>query len=266
MTNIITISSVAIRQDAQGRYSLNDLHKAAVKQGATERTTEPGKFLSSPKITDLCAELQTDTQNLGIDPTNTVRGGVGQGTYVCKELVYAYAMWISAKFHLEVIRAYDAQATEPPQPAATAIEQDLRVVGILADLLRVAPSGRIAMAQVVLAQSAPHLLPALPGYAVDAPPSAIVSGSSLPTASATDLLKRHGLTISAMKFNERLSAYGMLEQQARTSRGNTKHYWSVTEKGSEFGKNITSNQNARETQPHWYVERFPDLLRTCFAS
>lgn len=176
----------------------------------------------------------------------------------------AFERWIFEEV-LPTIRKTGSYTAPQAQPVA-AIEQDLRVVGILADLLRVAPSGRITMAQVVLEQSAPHLLPVLPGYAVDAPPSAIVSGSSLPTASATDLLNRHGLAISAMKFNERLSACGMLEQQARTSRGNTKHYWSVTEKGSEFGKNITSNQNARETQPHWYVERFPDLLRTCFAS
>ena len=53
----------------------------------------------------LIAEIarEGDTGN----PVSVVKGGVKQGTYVAKELVYAYAMWISPAFNLRVIRTFD---------------------------------------------------------------------------------------------------------------------------------------------------------------
>ena len=85
----LIIADVAIGQDSQNRYCLNDLHKSAVLSGANKRTKEPAKFLSSQQTIDLINEL-TDTQNLGIAPVNVVKGGNSsqQGTYVVKELVY----------------------------------------------------------------------------------------------------------------------------------------------------------------------------------
>lgn len=43
---------------------------------------------------------------------NTIHGGNNRGTYVVEDLVYSYAMWISAKFHLIVIRAYKMLTTQ----------------------------------------------------------------------------------------------------------------------------------------------------------
>ncbi len=112
MNNLMVIDGIEVRRDAYGRYSLNDLHRAAVASGANARTKEPGKFLSSQQTVELVHEL-TNTQNLGVDPVSVIHGGNERGTYVCKELVYAYAMWISPSFHLKVIRTFDMVTSAP---------------------------------------------------------------------------------------------------------------------------------------------------------
>ena len=45
MNNLMVIDGIEVRRDAYGRYSLNDLHRAAVASGANARTKEPGKVL-----------------------------------------------------------------------------------------------------------------------------------------------------------------------------------------------------------------------------
>ena len=57
---------------------------------------------------------------------------------------------------------------------------------------------------------------------------------------------------------------GIVEQRerySRTSINNIKKFWSLTVKGCMFGKNITSPANPRETQPHFFESRFPELLK-----
>jgi hypothetical protein len=111
--NTLVISEITIRQDADGRYCLNDLHRAAIAAGANVRTKEPAKFLASPQTIELIAEMETETtQKPGSLPVATIEGRKG-GTFVALELVYAYGMWISPAFHLKVIRAYDALVTQP---------------------------------------------------------------------------------------------------------------------------------------------------------
>jgi len=96
----LLLSNMKIRQDADGRYCLNDLHKAAGGIGHHQ----PAKYFATQSAKALISEI-------GELAVATRRGRNG-GTYVSRELVYAYATWISSSFHLKVIKAYDTLQTQ----------------------------------------------------------------------------------------------------------------------------------------------------------
>ncbi|ENZ9378403.1 KilA-N domain-containing protein [Acinetobacter baumannii] len=100
--NSITLGSIVIRQDNEGRFCLNDLHKASF----AKISKKPSEWLRNQQTQEIIDELVIEAGNPA-SVIQTIKGGLLQGTYVVKELVYAYAMWISPKFHLQVIRAYD---------------------------------------------------------------------------------------------------------------------------------------------------------------
>ncbi|EAY4841066.1 KilA-N domain-containing protein [Salmonella enterica] len=111
MTNQIIISDITIHKDVQGRYSLNDLHQAS----GGEEKDKPANWLRLDKTVELIDEI-LNAQIRAFKPVDSRKGRYG-GTYVCKELVYSYAMWISAAFALKVIRAYDALVSGDTQKA-----------------------------------------------------------------------------------------------------------------------------------------------------
>ncbi|WP_215755061.1 phage antirepressor KilAC domain-containing protein [Acetobacter sp. P5B1] len=104
MTSTLSILGTTIRQDAKGRFCLNDCHKAA---GAAKKDG-PSYWLATTDAQKLASRLDSETTGKSV-VTNEGRNG---GTYVAKELVYAYAMWINVDFHLTVIRAFDALVTQ----------------------------------------------------------------------------------------------------------------------------------------------------------
>ncbi|MGA4583921.1 hypothetical protein ACK6TD_19285 [Enterobacter hormaechei] len=108
-------------------------------------------------------------------------------------------------------------------------------------------------------QSAAGLPDLLPGYAIDAPPSA-TGGSSEPTTSLRQLLAEHGVKMSAQKAYARLAELGIVEQKTRSSTRGEKHYWCLTAEGMEYGKNLTAPGNPRATQPHFFTSRFSGLV------
>lgn len=103
MNQSLVVCDTAVKTDKEGRFCLNDLHRAS---GGNVKS-KPANWTMLSQTKELISELGLID---GIPAINSLPGRTG-GTYVVKELVYAYAMWISAKFHLQVIRAYDALVT-----------------------------------------------------------------------------------------------------------------------------------------------------------
>ncbi len=81
------------------------------------------------------------------------------------------------------------------------------------------------------------------------------------TKALTVLLKEHGSALSAKTANLALMDLGLLEEMERTGgKGEIKRFKSLTASGLRYGRNETSPQNPRETQPLYFVRTFPGLL------
>lgn len=110
----LTILDTDIRADEHGRFCLNDLHRAS--GGAKKH--QPSDFLRTSSARGLVAALLAEPGNPGISSVK------GVGTFVDRELVIAYAMWIDSTFMLKVIRAFDG-AQQRAMHAAAVQHQEL---------------------------------------------------------------------------------------------------------------------------------------------
>lgn len=173
-------------------------------------------------------------------------------------LTYMRNSEIVRRFKKTLVKAFYEARSATPAAKPEKLPGELAILECYTRLLNPAPSARIAMLKQV---GKKHELDVsfLPGYAVDAAPDADGSGS-MPTSSLTALLKRHDIKLSASVYNTILRDLGVLEMRTRkTSKGEDKSFWVITDKGQRFGKNLTSPASPRETQPHWYTERFSEL-------
>jgi len=105
----VTIGNVLIHQQ-DGLFSLNDLHKAS----GGDVKHRPNQFMRNEQTQALVAALLEER----ISAFKTTRGR-NAGTYACRELVIAYAAWISAAFHLQVIRVFLDSLETAPAPVPT---------------------------------------------------------------------------------------------------------------------------------------------------
>ena len=102
----LTILKTKIRK-FDNLHSLNDLHFAS----GGEAKHKPSNFIRLDTTVELIEAIKADSDS---EPVKVIRGTNG-GTYVCEELVLSYAMWISPKFHLIVLRAFLAMHRNQPQ-------------------------------------------------------------------------------------------------------------------------------------------------------
>ena len=113
MSNL-TILKTSIRQ-SDNLYSLNDLHIAS----GNDPKHRPTYFVKNQQTQDLVNEIERcENSHIAIKVVKGGRNPELQGTWVCEELVLSYAMWISPKFHLIVLRAFLAMQRNQPQQLA----------------------------------------------------------------------------------------------------------------------------------------------------
>ncbi len=267
MNNSIVIEGISVRQYLEGNFCLNDLQRAAIavpNETRSIRTLAVHEFMRRPETQSLVELLENETTgNSRSRPVITVQGKNG-GTYVCKELVYAYAMWISPAFNLKVIRTFDAAMIKAREATANDMMQaGVTLLGFMRKELNLSNSSVLGACQKLqVAAGLPNLAPE---YAIDAPSDA-VDGSSRPTMSLSTVLKQYSIPVTPVDAYKRLARLGIVERRTRPStsakaKNGEKQFWSVTSKGLQYGKNITSPNNPRETQPHFYESKVQELIR-----
>ncbi|ATR85617.1 Rha family transcriptional regulator [Pseudomonas sp. HLS-6] len=169
----------------------------------------------------------------------------------------------SAGLRMKVIRRWrelegQSEARQAVMANGTKVIGEIAIMECFTRLLKPAASCQMQMLAKIAENNGldPKFLPS---YAVDAPPDA-AGGGSLPTKALTSLLKDNGIRMSTASFNKALQQAGLIKvMQRKNSKQEMVTFWSITEKGLRYGKNLTSPQSPRETQPHWYVERFAEL-------
>lgn len=243
-SQLIIISDVTIRQDKDGKFNINDLHKAA----GGEKRHSPNYWLANQQTKELIDVMSQ--QNTGI-PVVSVSGRNG-GTFVEKELVYSYAMWISPEFNLRVIRTFDAIANGKIQEAqAIATDKIQNVEKVLETTIHFAEMFGLEGNQKLLsANQATYSLTGVNVMELMQIP-ALVAPVQEVVLTPTELGRE--LNLSPQAMNSTLEAMG-LQVARRDIKGNK--YWELTEHGKRYGAyHDTQKRHSNGTpvqQIKWY--------------
>ena len=136
---------------------------------------------------------------------------------------------------------------EQMKPQQSFLQEKLTVADWMMNTLRYSDVARL---QLVSSIAKPYGLP-VPDYGPA--PNGVKH-------SATELLKTHGVDMSARRFNELSAKAGLLEQKERKGTAKVHKFYSITDKGLPYGENDVNEKNANQTQPHWYDNKFGEVL------
>ncbi len=114
MTQALVVMNTTIRQDHEGRYCVNDLHRAA----GNDKKHQPSNWTNLIGTHALIQSYERDRRSQNLPDVEAIVSRQGLGTFVVKELAYDYARWVSSDFYLRLIQSYDRLQTEKNQAAA----------------------------------------------------------------------------------------------------------------------------------------------------
>lgn len=105
----VSVNGVFVRVDNSGRYSLNDLHAAAVANGEATESQRPSVFLRSAQVKRFIKALQAKALKSASEqyqPLKVTKGGDESGAWGVEILAIRYAAWIKPKFEIEVYEVF----------------------------------------------------------------------------------------------------------------------------------------------------------------
>lgn len=185
-------------------------------------------------------------------------------TRPCYSLTKRESLYIATKFNdearaklilrweeLEIKHREQAQVkmqAEQVKPQQSFLQDKLTVANWVMDSLRYSDAARL---QLVSQIAEPYGVP-VPDY-VHAP-----NGAS---HAVSELLKKRGVVLSAIKFNKMALAAGLLEEKTRKgTHGKVHKYYSVTDKGLVYALNDIYKDVPGQTIPKWYDNKFEEVL------
>lgn len=132
-------------------------------------------------------------------------------------------------------------------PALDDFDKKLKTASFLASYLNLSDASKLLIAQAI---AKPFGLP-VPDYVA----------SKGVHHSASELLKKYSVGMSVVKFNEKLMEKGYLVEATRKGTSKLHKFKVISGKGLEYGENVVSPKNQNDTQPHWYDDKFKELVR-----